>query len=215
MLKQLLRIFLRRTCELLRQNIYLINQFKNNVRIDSGARIIAKSAIIIGEKTWIHRKATVAANCYGYADEHLNASPEGKIRIGKNCRILPGAIIASYHGHVTLGDNVSVNFGAILYGHGGLTIGDETRIAAGTIIIPSNHHFKDPNKSIRTQGSTSLGITIGKGVWIGAGARILDGVTIGDGAVIAAGAVVTRDVINYDIVAGVPARKIGSRCNIN
>jgi maltose O-acetyltransferase len=51
-------------------------------------------------------------------------------------------------------------------------------------------------------------IVINDKVWIGAGAIILQGVTIGEGAVVAAGAVVTRDVQEYTLVGGVPARKI-------
>lgn len=57
-------------------------------------------------------------------------------------------------------------------------------------------------------------IEIGNDVWIGCGAIILDGVKIGDGAVIAAGAVVTKNVDAYDIVAGVPAKKISKRSKI-
>jgi acetyltransferase-like isoleucine patch superfamily enzyme len=48
-------------------------------------------------------------------------------------------------------------------------------------------------------------------VWIGIGARITDGVGIGSGSVIGAGAVVTRDVPDFSIAAGVPARVIGNR----
>lgn len=54
-------------------------------------------------------------------------------------------------------------------------------------------------------------IRIGADVWLGTGAIVVGGVTIGDGAVVGAGAVVTRDVQPYRIVAGVPAREIGSR----
>ena len=52
---------------------------------------------------------------------------------------------------------------------------------------------------------------IGNDVWIGAGAIILEGITIGDGAVVGAGAVVTKDVPDYSIVVGVPARIIKKR----
>ncbi|MCF8522843.1 MAG: acyltransferase [Pontimonas sp.] len=52
-------------------------------------------------------------------------------------------------------------------------------------------------------------ITIGKGSWISSGSIVLGGVTIGNGALVAAGAVVSRDVPDYAIVAGVPAKVIG------
>lgn len=53
--------------------------------------------------------------------------------------------------------------------------------------------------------------TIGNDVWIGENAIILDGVSVGDGAIVAAGAVVTKDVPNYAVVGGVPARIIKYR----
>lgn len=57
----------------------------------------------------------------------------------------------------------------------------------------------------------SAPIVIGEDVWIAAGAVVLKGTTIGRGAVVAANAVVTRDVADYEIVGGVPAKRIGER----
>ncbi|EPZ37468.1 transferase hexapeptide repeat containing protein [Anoxybacillus ayderensis] len=56
-------------------------------------------------------------------------------------------------------------------------------------------------------------MSIGNDVWIGANSIVLDGVKIGDGAIVAAGAVVTKDVPDYAIVGGVPARVIRYRFN--
>lgn len=53
--------------------------------------------------------------------------------------------------------------------------------------------------------------TVGADAWIGAGATVRAGVRIGHGAVVGAGAVVTRDVADYEVVAGVPARRIRMR----
>ena len=134
-----------------------------------------------------------------------------QIRIGDACRIFPGAIIDSYGGHVTLGRNCSVNPYALLFGHGGLAIGDNVRIAPHCVIVPANHVFDDPDQLIYSQGETRLGITIEGDVWLGAHAVVLDGTHIGEGAVIAAGAVVSRDVEPYTVVGGVPARLIKRR----
>lgn len=54
-------------------------------------------------------------------------------------------------------------------------------------------------------------VTIGNDVWIGHGAVVMPGITIGHGAVIGANAVVTKDVIPYEIVGGVPARRLRMR----
>ncbi|MBY0136353.1 hypothetical protein H7K23_09805 [Paracoccus yeei] len=68
---------------------------------------------------------------------------------------------------------------------------------------------KNRKPSVYEQGNRS--VHIGNDVWLGRGATILAGVTIGDGAVVAARAVVTKDVSPYDIVGGIPAKRIRSR----
>ncbi|RYG40463.1 MAG: hypothetical protein EOO01_27275, partial [Chitinophagaceae bacterium] len=68
---------------------------------------------------------------------------------------------------------------------------------------------------IRDQGHRGGCIRLGSGIWIAANAVITANVEIGDGSIVAAGAVVTRDIQNYQIVGGIPAKPIGNRLSVN
>src|SRR5262245_51151685 len=108
------------------------------------------------------------------------------------------------------------------------TFGKFCSIAAMTRINPGNHPMQRASQSHFTYrasayfaGETdedeffawrrSHRVTIGNDVWIGHGAIVLAGRSVGTGAVIAAGAVVTKDVPDYAIVAGNPARLVRRR----
>ena len=135
----------------------------------------------------------------------------GFIKIGERTEIHPYAILSTYGGWIEIGDDCSINPFCVIYGHGGLTIGNKVRIAAQTIIIPTNHSFDNIQIPIMDQPETREGITIGDDVWIGSNVKILDGISIGKGVVIAAGAVVTKSIEDYSVVAGVPAKIIYRR----
>jgi acetyltransferase-like isoleucine patch superfamily enzyme len=134
-----------------------------------------------------------------------------KISIGNNCEIRNGAQIRSWLGQVSIGNNCSINSNTLLFGTGGIIIGNYVRIAANCVIVASSHVYKDCTKPICTQGFTAKGILIEDDVWIGAGACILDGVTIGRGSVIGAGAVVRNSTEPFSVNVGVPAKIIGTR----
>ncbi|MBV5329482.1 MAG: hypothetical protein JZU65_17965 [Chlorobium sp.] len=99
----------------------------------------------------------------------------------------------------------------MLYGHGGLKIGDNVSIATGSVIVPANHNFTRRDIPFKLQGSTGHGIVLEDDIWVGANVTILDGCRIGKGAIIGAGAVVTKDVAPFSIVGGVPAQFIKER----
>jgi acetyltransferase-like isoleucine patch superfamily enzyme len=146
---------------------------------------------------------------YPYA--RLEPRRTGTIAFGERCTVHDHAVLIAQGGFIHLGDRVSVNPFCVLYGHGGLTIGNNVLIASHVVIIPANHQFADATTPIREQGETRLGIRIEDNVWLGTRATILDGVTIGQGAIVAAGAVVTKDVPPMAIVVGVPAKVIRYR----
>lgn len=91
---------------------------------------------------------------------------------------------------------------------GPVNIGNHVNLAQGVVVSGLNHNFQDTNKRIDEQGVSTLPITIHDDVWIGANAVITAGVTIGRHSVVAAGSVVTKDVPEYTVVAGSPARVI-------
>src|SRR5690606_23721319 len=136
----------------------------------------------------------------------------GKIKLGKKTHLMPYSILKAMNGDISFGEYCTVNPFCVIYGmSGGLEIGNAVRIATQTVIIPANHIFDDPDKDIRLQGIESNGIKIEDDVWLGAGVRVLDGVTIKKGSVVAAGSVVTKDISEFSVVGGVPARVIKKR----
>jgi acetyltransferase-like isoleucine patch superfamily enzyme len=105
-----------------------------------------------------------------------------------------------------IGPETVVNRNTYLDGRGGLTIGSCVSISPECYIISLDH---DPRSAAF---ETKPGpVVIEDYAWIGARAMVLPGVRLGKGCVVGAGAIVTRDVPEYAIVAGVPAKAIGER----
>lgn len=115
------------------------------------------------------------------------------------------------HTRISLGDRVHVNVGAYLSGEGGLLIGNDVLIGPHAKILSAGHEIDGCNPLISHEPLTYAKIIIGVGAWIGAGAIVLQGVRVGMGAVVAAGSVVTRDVPDFAVVGGVPARLLRYR----
>ena len=128
-------------------------------------------------------------------------------KCGKNVNIEHGA---QFGFDTSIGDNSGIGINAIL--SPGITIGNDVMMGPYCMMFTSNHAIGDLIKPMWKQGHAERRpIVIGNDIWIGARVTILPGVHVGDGSVIGAGAVVTKDVEPYSIVAGNPAKKIGSR----
>jgi UDP-2-acetamido-3-amino-2,3-dideoxy-glucuronate N-acetyltransferase len=113
---------------------------------------------------------------------------QGKVEIGSRCKIQSHTFICE-----------------------GVRIEDEVFIGHGVMFVNDAYpRATTEDGTLQTAADwTLLSTLVKKGSSIGSNATILGGVTVGCGAVIGAGAVVTKDVPDYAIVAGVPARIIG------
>jgi acetyltransferase-like isoleucine patch superfamily enzyme len=136
------------------------------------------------------------------------------IRLGNHVTLYGNTLLNAYgsKGSISIGDETHLDHFCVLYGQGGLRIGNRCAIASGaTIYSQSNRYDADPEADIIDQPVRYARVSIGSDVWIGARAVILPGTSVGDHAVIAAGAVVRSDVAPWQVVGGVPAVVIGDR----
>jgi len=112
---------------------------------------------------------------------------------------------------IKIGSGFSINSGCVIDGRGKITIGDNVMIGPNTVIVSSSHQFEEVNKPMNSYDHTFDPVIIKDNVWIGANVFIKGGVTINSHSIIAAGSVITKDVGEYEVVGGVPAKLIRKR----
>ncbi len=131
----------------------------------------------------------------------------GGMKIGKGSTIHTEAKFYNAK-NIKIGKDTIIGEGAVLDGRDKLLIGDHVDLASEVMIYNCEHDVNDPDFK------SSCGVVeIGDYVFIGPRVIILPGVKIGKGAVVGAGAVVTKDIEEFKIVGGVPAKEIGERKN--
>ncbi|RRR70810.1 MAG: acyltransferase [Candidatus Viridilinea halotolerans] len=178
-----------------------IMQMDGLAAIEDGVRIRFASNVQLGKGVYLDH------GCY------LHACPGG-IRIGAASLVMKNAILHVYnfrdlpHAGITIGARSLIGEACVLRGQGGITIGDDVYLGTLVQLLAVNHVFADTTRPISAQGITAQGIAIGNGSWIGSGAIVLDGVKIGRNVVVGAGALVTKDIPDYCIAVGNPARVV-------
>ncbi|KKH16919.1 acyltransferase [Methanosarcina mazei] len=127
---------------------------------------------------------------------------------GENVNVEKGASFGSGRG-IMIGNNSGLGINSIVEK---ATIGNNVMMGRDVIIMSNSHKYEDCNVPMIFQGIKPVKeVIIGDDVWIGHRVIILPGVKIGKGSIIGAGAVVTKDVPDYAIVGGVPAKIIRYR----
>jgi len=154
----------------------------------------------------VERKATLRA--FTWTDQDT----PGRLSIGKDTVVKEAALVSAINGSCVIGERCAVGARAELRAVGAdIVIGDDVRIAAEVVIMTRDHNFGtgEVDTPLLEKGYVHHPVTVGKLSWIGRRAIILPGLTLGRNVIVAAGAVVTKDVADFAIVGGVPARVIG------
>ncbi len=137
--------------------------------------------------------------------------PENVV-LGSNVYVGHEAMLKGYYkGLLTVGDDCWIGQRAFLHAAGNITIGRGVGIGPFVKMLTSSHEESSRSRPIMDAPLTFGPIAIGDGCDIGVGAIVLPGVTIGRGVQVGAGAVVTRDVPDFAVVAGNPARVLRTR----
>jgi acetyltransferase-like isoleucine patch superfamily enzyme len=133
------------------------------------------------------------------------------VTFGKNSNIQCYGVMSDLGDALIIGNNVGINANCYLAVRGKISIGNDVIMGPGVKIFSENHNFTRKDLPTRLQGVTKGDVVIGDDVWIGAGAIVLSGVRLGTGAIVAAGSVVNKDVDDFSIVGGIPAKFLKSR----
>lgn len=172
----------------------------------TGREILVK---IVGRlKSYAADFGLLLVRCAGHIPSHTIRKfvyRLGGAKIGKGSNIHMWANFFSLK-NIRIGEDTIVGDHVFLDGRDSLIIGNHVDIASSVMIYNSQHDINSPDfKAVLAP------VEIKDYVFIGPRVIILPGVTIGKGAVVAAGAVVTKNVAEYEIVGGIPAKRIGER----
>jgi acetyltransferase-like isoleucine patch superfamily enzyme len=147
---------------------------------------------------------------YPIEGEALEAFDSGRLEIGRDTLLEPGCwLTLGPEARIRIGRECFLNRGTMLAASDLIEIGDHVMFANGCFVGDAAHRHDDPEEPVTRQGfEPGRPVRIGSNVWLGVNCVVTGGVTIGDRAVIGANSVVTRDVPAGTVAAGAPAKVI-------
>ena len=183
----------------------ILKSVGRNVLFGQGVNIVHGAKIAIGDNVVIGDRAVLDAK----------GSSNSGITIGNDTTISRSAILSCKNGNIEIGKGCSVGINTLIHAveDSDVVMGDEVLIGAFSYFVGGGTYRSDDiEASFKSQGSISYGgIQIADNVWFGANVQVFDGSKIGTGTIIGASTVVNGEVEDFDIVAGVPMKRIRSR----
>lgn len=176
----------------------------------AGKSLILGQGIVLRHPNKITLGNRVAIDDYVLLDAS-GAGDEG-INLGDDLIISRNCVIQGKTGGVTIGNKTDIGCNTVITSGAGIFIGRSVLIAANCYIGGGRYITDRLDIPMMEQGVYTKGaVVIEDDVWLGAGSTVLDGVKIGKGCIVGAGAVVTKDLPEYAIATGVPAKIIKTR----
>lgn len=134
----------------------------------------------------------------------MDVLPFNDFRLGDYSTIEEFSTINNGVGDVIIGTQSLIGIGNVIIGP--VVIGNNVMLAQNIVISGLNHGYEDVSKPPKEQRVTVKQIKISDNVWIGANSVVTSGVSIGKHSVIGAGSIVTKDIPEYVVAAGNPAK---------
>lgn len=191
---------------------YFRNRFYRYLFDEVGQGVIFGKNIFIAHphKIKLGNRVMIGDNCQITAQ-----GQNSRISLGDNVLIGRNAILRTRGGVLSMGENTTIGANCIIASRSKVNLGKNVFVAAYCYLISGDHLLEERDIPLQDQPVVSKGIVVEDNVWLGARVTILDGNTVGRGSIVGAGAVVTKDIPEFCIAVGVPAKVIKKRSNNN
>ena len=196
-------------------HILLLLFDRNHLRSESQEKILQEAAAKAREVA----RATFSPSLWVYAARLLNFPYRGHVigrlkraLIALDARVSPTATFRNGE-RVSIGARSHIGERCSLWAgdtEGRIDIGEDVLLGPGVDVTASNYGL-GRDRPVMRQARREASVVVGNDVWLGANVVVLPGVVIGDGCVVGAGAIVTKDLPDWSIAVGVPAKVVGHR----
>jgi len=172
--------------------------------------------VVFGRNITIRHPAKIFIGDRAVIDDNVVLDAKGEnsyIKIGDNVIITKNVILGCKGGFIEIGDNTTVAMNSIFQAETSLIVGENVIIAAFChLVAGGNHDFSRLDIPVIQQPSRNKGgIKVEKNCWLASNVVVLDGVTIGRDSIIGAGSVVNKDILEFSIAYGIPAKVVQNR----
>lgn len=183
---------------LLRSKLYplLLGRVGRNVTFGANVVLRHPRKIRIGDNVVIDDNVVLDAK----GEENNGLTIGSGVFVGRN------TILSCKNGDIVVDDNANIGFNCDVFSASRVRVGKNVLLAAYVYLVGGTHRFDRTDIPILFQERSSLGIEVNDNTWVGAHAVIFDGVRVGKDCIIGAGAVVNKDIPDWKIAVGVPAK---------